>query len=89
MSKQRLKGQSQRSTLPNGLQSDNFCFVCINGLYQFYHTLNRTVITDLCGLHIKGTELIDSSAGNTVSGTFINRKGFTRHNSLIDGGLAG
>lgn len=40
-------------------------------------------------LHVKGSELVDRSAGNLVPSFLVHRKGFTRHYGLVDGSVAG
>ena len=44
----------------------NFGFSCICTLHQTDHTLNRTVLTHLCGFHLKSAELIHCAAGHFV-----------------------
>ena len=68
--------------------SYNFRFPCVSRLNKPYHSLDRTILTNLCRFHFKCSELIDSTAGNLVPDSFVNRHGLTRHNRLIDRSLS-
>ena len=71
-----------------GLASeDGIARVC--RLHQPNHALNGAVLADLGSLHLKGAELVDRAAGHRVAHRLIHRQGFTGHDGLIDGGLAG
>ena len=51
--------------------------------------MDRTVLPNLGSLHVKGSELIHSSAGNLIPRLFIYGKGFAGHHGLVNGGLSG
>ena len=70
-------------------ESDDFGLSGVGRLHKPDHTLDGTVFSDFGSFHVKGTELIDRAAQDTVSDTFIHRKGLAGHDGLIDGSLTG
>ena len=69
--------------------ADNFCFSGIGRLDETDHPLNGTVLSHLCGIHIKGSELVNRTAGYFIACAFVHRERFSGHDSLVDGSLTG